>query len=89
MFASIYVMNYLFEAVECGHEECVKCLLSERPDLDATDNEGNTCLHMAARDGNLNITQLLIKRGVNKDVKNKVCGSLMSKHILLFRLFKT
>jgi len=54
------------EALECGENSHVERMVQRRPDLPKeTDKTGRTLLHIAAREKNLRIADLLISRGAD------------------------
>jgi hypothetical protein len=64
-------MTVLHWAVAQNYGALVEDLLAEyNPDLDIPDNEGNTVLHLAARNGNDLILQVLLAHGAHLDVQN-------------------
>ena len=54
----------LFDAVEKNDEESCYKWLNKIDDKRATDDDGRTALHMAARKGHLSISQLLLESGL-------------------------
>ncbi len=66
-----YGMTALHWAVAQNYGALVEDLLAEyHPGLNIQDNEGNTVLHLAARNGNDLILQVLLAHGVRIDVQN-------------------
>jgi len=45
--------------------------LNHGANIHATDNDGSTPLHFAAEYGNLEVVKLLLKRGADKNLKDK------------------
>ena len=62
-----------FQSVECNQEACVKLLLEYNAEKDTKDLDGNTALHLAVKEGNVKLTNILIQEGSNVNFKNKVC----------------
>jgi ankyrin repeat protein len=54
-----------------GYEAVVRLLLKYKADVDARDNDGETALHMAAKNGNEAVVQQLLEHIANIDVKNR------------------
>ena len=53
--------------------ECVKYILDNFNhilNINAQDFNGNTCLHWAAQNGNKSMVELLLDRGINKNIRN-------------------
>nr|XP_045605231.1 ankyrin-3-like isoform X1 [Procambarus clarkii] len=57
-------------AVHLGYNDCVSTLLAARPDLEATDGNSNTALHLAARRSNIFCVNTLIEAGANVDARD-------------------
>ena len=68
--------NFLFlpQAVEFQQEGCVQLLTSYRADVETSDGQGNTSLHLAVSGGSLAIISLLVKAGASLNTRNKVRG---------------
>ncbi len=65
-------MTALHWAVAQNYEELVQDLLTVyKPHLTLRDNEGNTALHLAARNGNNSILQVLLAHGADINVQNR------------------
>ena len=62
------------QAVECNQDECVNLLLEYKAEVDVRDQDSNTALHIAVKEGLTNIVALLIRYGANVNFKNKVGG---------------
>ena len=62
------------QAVECNQDECVNLLLEYKAEVDVRDQDSNTALHIAVKEGLTNIVALLIRYGANVNLKNKVGG---------------
>ena len=60
----------LHAAVDRGHLECVKSLLSNGSDIECRDKEGWTPLHLAAYHGHLDIAKTLIAYGADIFAEN-------------------
>jgi ankyrin repeat protein len=52
-------------------DEIVKILLDNRAQVHATDKSGCTCLHIAARNGDISLAKLLIERGADLNFPRK------------------
>ena len=77
-----YMFGCLFcwQAVECGHDDCVKLLIEHNADVDAVDREGNSGLHLAVLYNHPKIIRLLTERGANVNKQNKVISVITSWH---------
>jgi ankyrin repeat protein len=65
-----------WKALADGDRKTVVSLLATAPDLlRARDEEGDTCLHIAAREDNTDLLELLVKKGVDIDSKGRLGGS--------------
>ena len=53
----------------------VEKLLARGADVNLQDNDGDTALHGAAENGNVEIMRLLLDKGANPNTKNKVGGT--------------
>lgn len=60
----------LQQMVDEGRNQEVKSYLTPQYDIDAQDEEGNTLLHVAAKNGNVNMIVFLLKNGANPNIKN-------------------
>ena len=69
----VNLLLYL-QAVECNQDECVNLLLEYKAEVDVRDQDSNTALHIAVKEGLTNIVALLIRYGANVNLKNKVGG---------------
>lgn len=65
-------MKIVFQAVECGHDDCVKLLIDHNAHVDAVDKSGNSGLHLAVLYNHPKIVKLLTSKGANVNIKNKV-----------------
>ena len=70
----VNLLLYL-QAVECNQDECVNLLLEYKAEVDVRDQDSNTALHIAVKEGLTNIVALLIRYGANVNLKNKVGGA--------------
>ena len=61
----------LIDAVHHRDLPQVKALLTNRPDLNARDEAGNTALHWAALNGDVELVKILLNVGSPYDVENK------------------
>ena len=62
----------ILKAAEKGDVEAVKSALAARPaDKEATNRFGRTPLIEAARNGHMNVVDLLLEKGADRDVRNK------------------
>jgi len=62
-----------WKALAAGDRQTVVNLLTTEPDLlRARDDEGDTCLHIAAREDNTDLLELLVKKGVDIDSKGRL-----------------
>jgi uncharacterized protein len=70
--ADIYGWTPLMRAVDLGRPAIVKTLLADsRVDVDARDENGQTALHHAARQGYVDIARMLIGRAAKRDVRDR------------------
>lgn len=65
----------MFQAIECGHKEVIQLMLERGVDINTIDYEGNSGLHVAAKQGFYEITSMLLKQGANFESSNNVCIS--------------
>lgn len=72
--------HYLFHAIKQNQVEIVKLLISEGAFLDYVDPQFNeTALMIAASDGKLAITKLLIESGADPEIKDKYGETALKK----------
>ncbi|HZN38850.1 MAG TPA: ankyrin repeat domain-containing protein [Planctomycetota bacterium] len=65
-----------WKALADGDRRTVVSLLATEPDLlRARDEEGDTCLHIVAREDNTDLLELLVKKGVDIDSKGRLQGT--------------
>ena len=57
-------------AVNGKHKNVAKLLLSAGADINATDSDGKSPLHVAARFGHVEFVQFLIDNGADLEIKN-------------------
>ncbi|MFZ2956022.1 MAG: ankyrin repeat domain-containing protein [Candidatus Ozemobacteraceae bacterium] len=62
--------QFLIDAAARGQIETVKRALANGATVNCLDEEGNTPLHQAARNGQKMIVELLLKNGADKQIKN-------------------
>jgi ankyrin repeat protein len=60
----------LFDAAKAADLQAVKTLLEEGADVDATDSDGDTALHMAAAGGDADIVLALLDARANANIKD-------------------
>jgi uncharacterized protein len=60
----------LENAVDSGNVDAVRRHLNEGTDVNKTDEEGRTPLHISARNGSKKVAEVLIERGANVEVKD-------------------
>lgn len=65
------VLAHAFLSAKRGDAESLKEVLPQLSDVDATDALGNTMLHYAASSGHLEVVQLLLESGANKNKQNE------------------
>mmetsp|Transcript_22624 Transcript_22624/g.52708 ORF Transcript_22624/g.52708 Transcript_22624/m.52708 type:complete len:707 (-) Transcript_22624:227-2347(-) len=63
--------NQLLAAADTGNEDLVVKLLAQGVDVNCTDSQGNTALHLAAFSGHDIIVSLLIQAKLKIDIRNK------------------
>lgn len=67
-------MTPFHRSISKGDLEAVNLLLATgKVEIDAQDKEGNSALHMAAEDEHLEMYKLLIQKGADYKLQNKVC----------------
>ena len=59
-------------AVATGKADLVAAAVATGCSMIDTDQEGNSCLHLAAAQGSLDILSVLLQAGADVDAKNKV-----------------
>ena len=69
---SDYAFELLQVALERGHLDVVKFLVSKGADVKRKDGPGNTPLHLASREGHLDIVEFLILEGANVKARNEL-----------------
>lgn len=77
----------LLLAVSTGHLECVRILIKHGADLTTRDDQLCNLLHHAASGSNVELTELLIREGVDKDAKNSqglppICNAFKSSQMI-------
>ncbi|XP_054272669.1 putative leucine-rich repeat-containing protein DDB_G0290503 [Macrosteles quadrilineatus] len=72
-------MTPFLKAVDCGVKECVGLMVDSGVNISCVDNNGNTALHITARQGFFNIMSLLLKHGANCNSANN--AGEMALHI--------
>jgi ankyrin repeat protein len=61
--------SVVFQSRKClGHEECVELLVNNGAKIDVFDENGQTPLHWAVKNGHAHIVKLLLKYGASIDV---------------------
>ena len=63
--------DYVFEAARCGDTATIQSYLNSGGPVDLTGKDGCTLLHCAAGEGQINVVELLIKRGCRIDPVDK------------------
>ena len=67
-------MTPLHRCASKGNMEAVQLLLNTgKVNLDAQDREGNSALHMAAEEEHAEMYKLLLQKGADFKLQNKVC----------------
>lgn len=56
-----HLNNELFDTVRKGNLDRVKDLIEKGADINSSDNDGNTPVHLAAKEGNLDVVKYLIE----------------------------
>lgn len=64
-------LSLFLKSVKSGDLNLVKLLISEKFDINAHDEDGNTALHLAAENGLIEMVTLLIERGSDVNSLNK------------------
>ncbi len=62
----------IFKAAEFGHCDVIQYFLDKKVDIDIQNNRGNTPLHIATRNGKLDVVKLLVKKGADLCIDNCV-----------------
>lgn len=65
----------LIWASDRGHRDIVQLLCERGADVNVTDREGNTALHLAARGGKRAVVELLLRQGANIEATEHVNGN--------------
>ncbi len=68
----------LADAVMRSDRDTVRTLLQQKADVNATQVDGMTALHWAARQNDLETAQTLIKAGAKVDIAQRVTASRLS-----------
>src|SRR5437773_7296963 len=61
----------LIDAVKAGDGQSIRALLKQRTNVNATEADGMTALHWAARANDLETVQLLLRSGANAKAANR------------------
>jgi uncharacterized protein len=72
----------LLVAAEFGQEKIIQLLITARAKKSAVTNQGNTALHLAARNGHSGACEVLIRNNVEMDTKNKLRQTALDLAIL-------
>nr|UVF58849.1 ankyrin repeat protein E2 [synthetic construct] len=64
----------LLEAARAGQDDEVRILMANGADVNATDNWGDTPLHLAAVRGHLEIVEVLLKAGADVNASDEMLG---------------
>ena len=70
-------------AIENGHSNVVKLLLSSGADIHLRDAEGNVSIHWGAYSGNTEIIKLLLSRGADIEAVNELGMSKLLSYLTL------
>ena len=73
----------IYRAVHGGHLEVANLLLDRGCQLDVADLNGDTVLHLADRSNHTDILAVLLRKGANPDLKNKVNYKNVAQIIVL------
>ncbi|XP_029285845.1 cyclin-dependent kinase 4 inhibitor C isoform X1 [Cottoperca gobio] len=76
-------LTVMHDAARAGYIDSVRMLMDHGADINLTDDVGNLPLHLAAMEGNLEATQLLIERTANPQTPNgqgHTAGQLAHQH---------
>ncbi len=68
VLADVSVMS----AVALGKADLVAAAVAKGCNVDETDCEKNTCLHLAVEQGSIDIVRILVEAGADLTAKNKV-----------------
>lgn len=63
--------NIFLNSVEKGDLLMANVLIAQKVDLNVTDKEGNTAIHLAAASGSFEMVMLLLENGLNVNTHNK------------------
>lgn len=69
--ADEHLWTYLMYAVRYAYNDIALYLLEKGANIHAMKGDGNTCLHIAAREGHLETVQLLLEHGASVVCRNK------------------
>lgn len=61
-------------AARCGYSRIVRVLLNKGATMSPVDNHGFSALHMAAQEGHLAVTKMLVKAAADLDAKITTAG---------------
>jgi ankyrin repeat protein len=85
-----YDKDILFEVCKQSNLESIEFLKSKGFDLSARDQDGNTCLHHAAKWGNIQVLSLtflkqsLLKKGFRKNIWMQTLSIRKMKRLFIF-----
>ena len=69
--STCYVWGPIHAAMQAGHEEIVKILLTHKADPNKADSDGRTVLNIAVGKGSPKMVKLLLEHGAEVDTANK------------------
>lgn len=78
----IAVLFYL-QAIECSHNGCIELLLDHNADVNVTDVNASSTLHLAAANNLIDIATLLLRKGMNINISDKVQHVLISCYYIV------